>query len=50
VRVMICDDSTLFRRGLARLLTDVGAVAVSGGDAELVALWVGHDDVVAVER
>jgi DNA-binding NarL/FixJ family response regulator len=37
VRVMICDDSTLFRRGLALLLTDVG-VDITGEAADVAQL------------
>jgi DNA-binding NarL/FixJ family response regulator len=37
VRVLICDDSTLFRRGLALLLTDVG-VDIVGEAADVAQL------------
>ena len=52
VRVVLADDSVLFREGLARVLAENGFVVVGqAGDAEALHLVVGreHPDVVVTD-
>jgi DNA-binding NarL/FixJ family response regulator len=48
VRIVIGEDTALFRQGLARLLTDAGIDVVGEAGDALLALVAEHDPDVAI--